>query len=149
MRIERSSKLNTSSYPKLILVKALFLFTVSCSWQPSLFETSLGGAALGAGTGALVGNFISGGDIAASAGLGAAIGLPVGLAFGYYYQIYLEEQERSETAVRIRSQQSQILNTNSRLIQFKDDLDRDHPRDIDESRGEYHYNGQTFANPLR
>jgi hypothetical protein len=125
------------------------MLNCGCSWQPSLLESALGGSAIGAGTGAVIGNVISRGDVAASAGLGAAIGLPVGLALGYYYRSYIEEQKRKEVAYIIREQQEEILSNNIRLSQFKDDLDRDHPRDIDESRRDYYYDGQTFANPLR
>ena len=144
-----SSIYPTKSGSNKVCVVLSFLLLTGCGYRPTLFESSLAGTAVGAGTGALVGSVISRGDIAASAGLGALIGLPVGLALGAYYQSYLEEQEVEEVRIRIKEQQAALYRNDLQLEALRSDLDADHPDDLDLERRDDIYDGATMGNPYR
>lgn len=89
----------------------------ACGLNPS--EAGFGGAALGAGAGALVGSVLSNGDIARSAGLGAAIGFPAGILISLaaesmldYHSTARKEKDFSE---EIAENQKKITQNNQEL----------------------------------
>ena len=139
---------------KRSLLSALFCTAVlssGCSLHTTPMAVGgLGGAAVGAGTGAIIGSVIANGDIAASALLGGAIGLPVGLAAAAIYD-YNSEQTLQEIKIEdIKRNQREILARQREIDSLREEVRGDSPTGNPlESRREYRYLGASLGNPYR
>lgn len=117
--------------------------------NPTLWETSLAGGAVGAGTGAIVGSIIPDGNIAASAGLGALIGVPAGLAIGQYYVQHLEEQKLAQEKQAIRDRQVEIFNNERELESLRNEIRGESVVELDRDRRNVQFDGETLGSFYR
>ncbi|MCB0328143.1 MAG: hypothetical protein KDD70_00730 [Bdellovibrionales bacterium] len=138
----------------VLLISAVFFFS-SCgfnSTNPSHTATAggLGGAVVGAGTGAIIGSVIANGDVGMSALLGAGIGLPAGALVGYYYTATANERELGRL--------DGILEANQEVIDAEEASLRELRRQVsdesflvqpDSSYREELYTGPTLGDPTR
>jgi hypothetical protein len=132
---------------------------VSCgfnSTEPSHVGAAgaVGGAAVGAGTGALIGSAISAGDVGASAILGGAIGLPVGAGLGYYYVATRNDRELGRLDGIIEENNVGLVKTEEELNALRREVvDQSFeavPYEVEKSREKVeHYTGPTLGNPYR
>jgi H+/gluconate symporter-like permease len=105
---------------------------------------------VGAGTGAIIGSVISGGDIGASALLGGAIGLPVGLAAGMIYDYYSEKTIREIKIEDIKNNQREILARQREIDALREEIKSDIPDgNPPTDRQQYRYVGPSLGNPYR
>lgn len=116
---------------KISYISCLAIFISGCSITPSpilsdALTGGIAGTAIGAGTGALIGSAMSGGDVAMSALAGAGIGLGAGAAIGAAYNKVTEQVEMGANNARIRENQDHILNTNAEISSIRHDLDLEH-----------------------
>lgn len=111
---------------------------------------AVGGSALGAGTGAIIGAVIANGDIASSALLGGAIGLPVGLAIAAAYDYNSERTIQEAKDSDIRRNQRELMARQRYIDELREELRSDAPSgNPAEERQEYRYMGPSLGNPYR
>jgi len=132
-----------------ITLLGLLSSMTGCAATPTLWETGLAGGALGAGTGAIVGNIIQDGNVAASAGLGLAIGLPAGLAIGQYYVQRLEEQKLAQEKQTIRDRQQEIFDNERNLDALRNEIRGDSVIELDRDRRNVQFDGETLGSFYR
>ena len=131
---QRKARISSIMKLKLIFSSFLSISLASCGMLSSSGPSSeiatgaIGGVAIGAGVGALVGSVIDNGDIAKSAMMGAGAGLAVGMAAGYAYQKIKIENEISDNRSDIESNREEILSK-------QQELDRMRAAVVEESRG--------------
>lgn len=105
---------------------------------------------LGAASGALIGNAIANGDVAASALLGTAIGAPVGILLGAYYAGADEELEALQNDQIILANERYLAQTRYELQAMREKLQDDmSSMELDPKRREYRFYGQSLGNPYR
>ena len=123
------------------------IFMIGCSNAPypDMTDTLVGGvsgAAIGAGTGALIGNVISNGDVAKSALVGGAVGLAAGAAIGALYQSAKEEAVIAVNNSQIRSNDKEIQKTYRDIRETKEELlSETSGMDVSPKTAEYRYTG--------
>lgn len=111
---------------------------------------SVGGGALGAGTGAIVGSMITDGVIGSSAVLGAGIGIPVGAALGVLYSTYSVDRQLDRNEDLIQGNQRRYLETQQEIDALREQQLLDSKSiELDENLGEHQYLGNTTGNPYR
>jgi hypothetical protein len=134
----------------LSLIVAVSTSACSSSYTTPVAVGGLGGAALGAGTGALVGTVIANGDVAASALMGGAIGLPVGLAVGAIYHYNSEEKVAERKGEVIKRNQEEIFARQRELESLRDELKNESfAGNPAEANRQYHFSGETLGNYYR
>ena len=136
------------------VLSALFCTAVlssGCGFHSTpLAVGTVGGSAVGAGTGAIIGAVIANGDVAASALLGGAIGLPVGLAAAMIYDYHSSHTKEEIQIAQIQVNQRAILDRQRELEALRESLQSDPPRGNPmEERKEYIYRGPSLGNPYR
>ena len=136
------------------LLSALFCTVVlssGCGFHTTpLVVGSTGGAAIGAGTGAIIGSSISGGDVVASTLLGGAIGLPVGLAAGMIYDYYSADTVTEIKINDLKNNQKEILARQREIDALREEVQGDIPKgNPPEDNREYQYLGASLGNPYR
>lgn len=131
---------------KRVFVLAICLCTLSsCGAGYQTAAWGVGGTAVGAGAGALVGSLISNGDILASAGLGAGVGLASGVLIGF-----VKDRREAARVARInrkldsfdRMIYSQQLEIESQYGELKD---TSQVGDVNESLSEPIYDGPSIG----
>jgi uncharacterized protein YcfJ len=130
-----------------ILVSAILTVFGGCTWfqdAPSEVQWGAGGAVLGAGTGALVGSVISGGEVGPSAAIGGGAGLVAGVLIGYTLD-EIEESEREAIRAQLNANQMMIAE-NQRAIDREYDLHREFSQvgDVNENLAVKVFEGETL-----
>lgn len=127
------------------------VLTTGCGMHAAPLATgAVGGTALGAGTGAIIGAVIANGDVASSALLGGAIGLPVGLAIAAAYDYNSERTIQEAKDDDIRRNQREILARQRYIDELREEIRGDSPSGNPmEERQEYRYMGPSLGNPYR
>jgi hypothetical protein len=133
---------------KLILITSM-LVGCSITSNPTLMEAGLAGGALGAGSGALIGSVIKDGNVWKSAGLGALIGVPTSLAVSKYYTDYVEEKKLREEQQLIVDQQQEIFSNERKLERLRNQTFNDSSVELDESRRNVQFDGETLGSFYR
>lgn len=133
-----------------LIISSSLLFS-GCGLSP--VESGFGGAAVGAGTGALIASSISNGDIAASAGLGAAIGFPAGIILCLAADALItpaSSSSQDEFADEIAENQEKIYENNQRIQELRRDANEEivegNPPSYDRKKI---YDGPTLGNYYR
>ncbi len=104
------------------------------------------GTALGAGTGALIGEAMSNGDVEESALLGGAIGLVSGIAIGAAVHHYQEQSLIDGNDAQIQSNMEYLQSSQREIDGLRENLEADsYAIQPDESRREYLYDGATVG----
>lgn len=122
-----------------------------CGFHAAPLATgAVGGTAVGAGTGAIIGAVIANGDIGASALLGGAIGLPVGLAAAAIYDYHSERTMKEIQIAQLKINQKAIYERQKEIDALRESLRSEAPQGNPmEEREEYIYRGPSYANPYR
>ncbi len=135
--------------PKQILILTIFLVGCSNAPYPDMTDTLVGGvsgAAIGAGTGALIGNVISNGNVAKSALVGGAIGVAAGATIGALYQSAKDQGTVMINNSQIRSNDRAIKSGYQEIQETRQELLSDvSGMDVSPSSGEYRYTGQKLG----
>lgn len=106
----------------------------------------VGGAAAGAGTGAIIGAAIANGDIAASALLGTAIGLPAGLAIAAIYDYSSQRSVSERRLAEIEANQRDIFNRQREIDALREQIRNDGPTgNPAEELRDYNYSGPSLG----
>ena len=132
------------------LCTTVVLFS-GCGFHAAPLATgAVGGTALGAGTGAIIGAVIANGDVGASALLGGAIGLPVGLAAAAIYDYNSERTLKEIKIDDINRNQREIMARQREIDAMREEIREEGPAgNPDEFRKEYRYMGPSLGNPYR
>lgn len=112
----------------------------------------VGGGAVGAGTGALIGAAISNGDVGASALLGGAIGIPAGILLNYLILRDAKAQKESErdTLRRAVQRNQERIEERERLLDDEwERLRNSSPRVRTDELPADVYMGPTMGDPKR
>jgi uncharacterized membrane protein YebE (DUF533 family) len=112
----------------------------------------LGGAAVGAGTGAIIGSVISNGDVAKSALVGGAIGIPVGIIAGLAFRNASQNGEIADQREAIEENKQHILQQERELEYMRNEIrDDSSSKTVNPGldRIEHQYNGPSLGNPFR
>jgi hypothetical protein len=106
----------------------------------------IGGAAAGAGTGAIIGAAIANGDIAASALLGTAIGLPAGLAIAAIYDYSSSRSVSERRLEEIEANQRDIFDRQREIDALREQIRNDGPSgNPPEELRDYYYSGASLG----
>lgn len=137
-----------------ILVSSVLAVSVGvsgCGFHAEpLVAGGVGGGAIGAGTGALIGAAIANGDIAASALLGGAIGIPVGLAVAALYDMHSEKTLKEEKQEIIDANNQEILTRQRELDSMREQLRTEGSGlSVSGASRAYIYDGHTYGNRER
>lgn len=142
----------------LTLAGAIFLIvTAGCSSAgTNVYQDAavggVGGTAVGAGTGAIIGSVISNGSVAKSALLGGAIGLPVGILAGVAYHNASVSGEIADNQEQIRMNREIILERERELEYLRGKIrDDSSSKTVNPSQDRIQelYEGPTLGNPYR
>lgn len=127
------------------------IFLSNCGLSP--VEAGFGGAAIGAGTGALIANAMADGDIAASAGIGGLIGFPAGIVLALVVDSMAGSSSKAadkDFSGEIASNQEQIYRNNLELDELRREVDDNAPSGNPAgSLREHRFDGATLGNPYR
>lgn len=145
------------SISRSLLTSALVVALSACSSAgTSVYQDAavggVGGAAIGAGTGAIIGSTIKNGAVGKSALLGGAIGLPVGILAGVAYTNYAQNGEIADNKARIDANREHILQQERELDYLRNGMRDDSSSKTvnpDQERIEHQYQGPTLGNPFR
>ncbi len=137
----------------LALIFSSSLLFSGCGLSP--VESGFGGAAVGAGTGALIASSLSNGDIAASAGLGAAIGFPAGIVLCLAADALMTPGSGSSSKQdafvdEIAENQEEIFENNKRIQELRRDANQEIPEENPPSHNRRRlYDGPVLGNYYR
>ncbi len=143
------------AHMKRLLISAAastsLLFSSGCGVAPSsLAYGGLGGAGIGAGTGAIIGACIANGDVAASTLLGGAIGLPVGIALGAVIDYNSDSRVAERKIEKLQKNSAEIYARQRELDALREKIRDDGPTgNPSEQRRRYYYEGNTLGNYYR
>lgn len=115
-----------------------------------LLQTAFGGgvlgSAIGAGTGAIIGNNISDGDVTDSALLGAGIGLAAGTAIGAAYYHYEYEAAIDRNQDQIEANSKHIITTQIEAEELRQRaIAESSRRPLDEASRDQVFDGPTIG----
>ena len=107
-----------------------FLALTGCYDKPTplMKDAAVGGltgAAIGAGSGALIGSLITNGDVAMSALFGGGIGLGAGVAIALTSRIMAEQTEMLANESAIASNEKELVENYQTIGGIRSDLQRD------------------------
>ena len=126
------------------------LLLVGCETkQDSAIAGGFGGAAVGAGTGAIIGAAITNGDVAASALLGGAIGAPIGVALALMHYANSEENRKRTEMDMIRQNQDILFEQERQLDILRRQVWEERPHfEFPVEQDEQPFGGATLGNPF-
>ena len=138
---------------RLSLSISLVLAGCSADFNPTPFNGLFGGAAIGAGSGALVGSVISNGDVGMSAALGAGIGAGAGLLVAVLATDAIASGASSrqpDYTEEFRVNTDEIYNNDRMIEDLREDLQASEPEGMpSRDRREHIYDGQSLGNVYR
>ena len=137
---------------KLIKISSLLLVAalVGCTTDHPIAYGSLGGAAAGAGVGAIVAANSSSISNIEGIGYGALIGIPVGIAAAYVSDTTAKYYVISSNNSAIESNYETIYDNQARLDKLRYEALMERPRgNPDPDLAEYTYIGPRLGNPWR
>ena len=139
--------------PRIITVIVLCVSLALPGCGLNTAESGFGGAAVGAGTGALIGSLIKNGDVGQSAGLGAIIGFPAGiiltLAANSMFSSSTSQNDRQVVA-EIEENQREIIRNNAEIESLRNSVNEEIPtRNPPSTQRKHIYDGPTFGNLYR
>lgn len=142
---------------KLLIITPFFLS--GCGVIAGLFEDpvtshatvgGLAGSAVGAGTGALIGEYAVGGEAGTGALIGAGAGIPVGILVGVGYYNYKMDAIIAENDRIIRDNQGVLTQNEAVLEAERTKFEQDSwTLEPDEDLKDYIFTGPTLGVPTR